>query len=190
LQKTFAQAVFSLQAWITGFALFPALLVRKDLAAGNHDQTKSLPPDSTRRSAAINRMMGLISRCEWLPQKVLGHVIDGRVFEVLGQQKIRIPEGVWELTIWDRGRKLNGGSDVMASMARGRIFKPVIVLLVLNLISAALFIAFVNAPCSTMDLTFTTFTIMRRRVSHLTQSSLQRNAPGQPALPGMVLQCA
>ncbi len=73
LQKTVCASGFSLQEWsYWGLPLIPALLVRKIWLLGNHDQTKIITAGFDSRSAAINRMMGLISRCEWLPQKVLG----------------------------------------------------------------------------------------------------------------------
>ena len=73
LQKAVCASGFSPQEWsYWGLPLVPALLVRKIWLLGKRDQNKAITVGFDSRSAAINKMMGLISRCEWLPQKVLG----------------------------------------------------------------------------------------------------------------------
>jgi SAM-dependent methyltransferase len=73
LQKTVCASGFSLQEWsYWGLPLVPALLLRKIWLLGKRDQSKIITAGFDSRSSAINKMMGLVSRCEWLPQKVLG----------------------------------------------------------------------------------------------------------------------
>ncbi|SRR6266849_8254974 len=73
LQRTVCASDYSLIAWsYWGLPLVPAVLVRKLWLLGERDQDKIITAGFDSRSPAINKMMGLISRCEWLPQKVLG----------------------------------------------------------------------------------------------------------------------
>ncbi len=73
LQKAVCASGFSLQDWsYWGLPLIPTLLVRKIWLLGKRDQSEIITAGFDSRSAAINKMMGLVSRCEWLPQKVLG----------------------------------------------------------------------------------------------------------------------
>src|SRR5438445_633325 len=73
LQKAVCAGGFSLQEWsYWGLPLVPTLLVRKIWLLGKRDQSEIITAGFDSRSAAINKMMGLVSRCEWLPQKVLG----------------------------------------------------------------------------------------------------------------------
>jgi SAM-dependent methyltransferase len=55
-----------------GLPLVPAVLLRKLWLLGERDQNKAVTVGFDSRSSAINKIMELISRCEWLPQKVLG----------------------------------------------------------------------------------------------------------------------
>ena len=73
LQRTVCASDFSLIAWsYWGLPLVPAVLLRKLWLRSERDQDKIIAAGFDSRSPAINKMMGLISRCEWLPQKVLG----------------------------------------------------------------------------------------------------------------------
>lgn len=73
LQKAVCANGFSLQEWsYWGLPLIPALLLRKIWLLGKRDQNKIITAGFDSRSSAIDKMMELISRCEWLPQKVLG----------------------------------------------------------------------------------------------------------------------
>jgi SAM-dependent methyltransferase len=73
LRKAVCPNGFSLQEWsYWGLPLIPALLLRKMWLLGRRDQSKIITAGFDSRSSAINKMMGLVSRCEWLPQKVLG----------------------------------------------------------------------------------------------------------------------
>jgi|SRR6267142_1495506 len=61
---------FSPQEWsYWGLPLVPAVLVRKLWLFGERDQGKIITAGFDSRSGAINKMMGLISRCEWLPAR-------------------------------------------------------------------------------------------------------------------------
>lgn len=55
-----------------GLPLVPSLIVRKILLMGNHDHDKILKSGFDSRTNAINTLMGLVSRCEMIPQKILG----------------------------------------------------------------------------------------------------------------------
>ena len=73
LQKAVRANHFSLKEWsYWGLPLVPTLLVRKLWLIGKRDQNKIITAGFDSRSGTINKMMGLVSRCEWLPQKVLG----------------------------------------------------------------------------------------------------------------------
>lgn len=73
LRKTVCASGLVLREWsYWGLPLVPALLLRKLWLWGKRDQSKIITAGFDSRSEAINKMMGLISRCEWLPQRVLG----------------------------------------------------------------------------------------------------------------------
>jgi trans-aconitate methyltransferase len=73
LQRTLCASDYSLIEWsYWGLPLVPAVLVRKLWLRGERDQDKIITAGFDSRSGAINKMMGLVSRCEWLPQRVLG----------------------------------------------------------------------------------------------------------------------
>jgi 2-polyprenyl-3-methyl-5-hydroxy-6-metoxy-1,4-benzoquinol methylase len=55
-----------------GLPLVPALALRKLWLMGNHDQGKIISAGFDTRTAAINRMLRFLSRCEPIPQKFLG----------------------------------------------------------------------------------------------------------------------
>lgn len=55
-----------------GLPLVPTLAIRKLWLIGQHDRTKAISSGFDSRSPAINQVLGLLSRCELLPQKRLG----------------------------------------------------------------------------------------------------------------------
>jgi SAM-dependent methyltransferase len=62
-----------IQSWTYwGLPLVPTLAIRKLWLIGQHDQTKAISSGFDSRSPAINHVLGLLSRCELLPQKRLG----------------------------------------------------------------------------------------------------------------------
>ena len=73
LQRAVSASGLSLQEWsYWGLPLVPALLLRKIWLFGKRDQNKIIIAGFDSRSSAVNKMMELVSRCEWLPQKMLG----------------------------------------------------------------------------------------------------------------------
>ena len=62
-----------IQSWTYwGLPLVPALAIRKLWLAGQYDAPKIISSGFDSRSPAINLVLGLLSRCELLPQKRLG----------------------------------------------------------------------------------------------------------------------
>jgi hypothetical protein len=55
-----------------GLPLVPTLLLRKVWLMGQQDQSKIITSGFDSRSRVINRALGLLSGCEWIPQKWLG----------------------------------------------------------------------------------------------------------------------
>jgi SAM-dependent methyltransferase len=55
-----------------GLPLAPSLVVRKLWLLGKHDQSKVITSGFDTRTPWINRSMGILSECEWIPQKFLG----------------------------------------------------------------------------------------------------------------------
>jgi SAM-dependent methyltransferase len=73
LQKAVCANGFSPQEWTYwGLPLVPTLLVRTIWLLGKRGQSNIITAGFDSRSAAINKIMGRASRCEWIPQKVLG----------------------------------------------------------------------------------------------------------------------
>jgi cyclopropane fatty-acyl-phospholipid synthase-like methyltransferase len=55
-----------------GLPLVPSLMLRKLWLLGHHDQEKIISSGFDSRTPTINAMLGFISRCERVPQKLLG----------------------------------------------------------------------------------------------------------------------
>ena len=55
-----------------GLPLVPSLLLRKLWLMGMHDQEKIISAGFDSRTPAINKILGFVSRCEPIPQKLLG----------------------------------------------------------------------------------------------------------------------
>lgn len=55
-----------------GLPLAPTLVFRKLWLMGQHDQSRIITSGFDSRSTAINSALGALSRCEWIPQKLLG----------------------------------------------------------------------------------------------------------------------
>ena len=78
LQRTVCASDYSLIEWsYWGLPLVPTVLLRKLWLLGERDQDKIITAGFDSRSETINKMLGLVSRCEWLPQRVLGTSLMG-----------------------------------------------------------------------------------------------------------------
>ena len=55
-----------------GLPLVPTLMLRKLWLLGQRDQNKIIRAGFDYRSTAVNSILGAVSRCEWLPQKLMG----------------------------------------------------------------------------------------------------------------------
>lgn len=55
-----------------GLPLVPTLLLRKLWLLGNHDKDKIISAGFDARTSIINQLLGLVSRCEPIPQRILG----------------------------------------------------------------------------------------------------------------------
>ena len=73
LRETALRSNLQLQNWTYwGFPLVPTLVMRKLWLLGQHDEAKIISGGFDSRSPAINKMLYFLSRCEVLPQKLLG----------------------------------------------------------------------------------------------------------------------
>jgi 2-polyprenyl-3-methyl-5-hydroxy-6-metoxy-1,4-benzoquinol methylase len=73
LRKAVSASRFSLKEWsYWGAPLIPTLMVRKLWLLGKRDQSKIITAGFDSRSEAVNETLGLVARCEWIPQKVVG----------------------------------------------------------------------------------------------------------------------
>jgi len=73
LQKAVCANNFTLQEWsYWGLPLVPALLLRKLWLVGKKDESKIITSGFDSRSEAMNKIMEILSRCEWIPQRVFG----------------------------------------------------------------------------------------------------------------------
>jgi SAM-dependent methyltransferase len=55
-----------------GLPLVPTLMLRKLWLMGRHDQSKIITMGFDARSATMNSALHTLSRCEWIPQKLIG----------------------------------------------------------------------------------------------------------------------
>ena len=55
-----------------GLPLLPTLMLRKLWLIGEQDQNQIIRAGFDSRSAAMNSFLGVFSRCEWLPQRLMG----------------------------------------------------------------------------------------------------------------------
>lgn len=73
LQQVMAANGLALKEWTYwGLPLVPSLLLRKLWLTGKHDEKEIISTGFDSRSIVVNRMMGLLSEMEWIPQKILG----------------------------------------------------------------------------------------------------------------------
>lgn len=73
LQKVMAANGLTLKEWTYwGLPLVPPLLLRKLWLIGKRDEKEIIRAGLDSRSSLINRMMGLLSGLEWIPQRFLG----------------------------------------------------------------------------------------------------------------------
>ncbi len=73
LKSTAERNELEIERWTYwGLPLVPALLLRKLWLLGRQDQTTIITAGFDARTASLNRAMGLLARCEVIPQKLLG----------------------------------------------------------------------------------------------------------------------
>lgn len=73
LRETLARNRLDVQLWsYWGLPLVPTLALRKLWLLGARDQREAYSAGFDSRSAAVNKMMRLLSLCEVIPQKILG----------------------------------------------------------------------------------------------------------------------
>jgi len=73
LKEAVRRSGFNVTHWTYwGLPLIPSLLLRKLWLLGRHDQDEIISSGFDPRSSAINALLGLISRCEPIPQRFLG----------------------------------------------------------------------------------------------------------------------
>jgi methyltransferase family protein len=73
LKLVMAANGLALKEWTYwGLPLVPSLLLRKLWLMGKHDEKEIISAGFDSRSVVVNRMMGLLSGMEWIPQRVLG----------------------------------------------------------------------------------------------------------------------
>jgi|SRR5690348_2752227 2-polyprenyl-3-methyl-5-hydroxy-6-metoxy-1,4-benzoquinol methylase len=73
LRKVMADNGLTLKEWTYwGLPLVPSLLLRKFWLMGRRDEKEIISAGFDSRSVFVNRMMGLLSGLEWIPQRFLG----------------------------------------------------------------------------------------------------------------------
>ena len=74
-----------------GLPLVPSLILRKLWLIGKRDEAKIITAGFDMRGPAINSMMEFVSRCEWIPQRLLGTSLLA-VFSLAQTGSTRAPE--------------------------------------------------------------------------------------------------
>ena len=73
LKRVMAANGLGLKNWsYWGLPLVPSLLIRKLWLMGKHNESEIICAGFDSRSNTINKMMAILSRMEWLPQRLLG----------------------------------------------------------------------------------------------------------------------
>jgi SAM-dependent methyltransferase len=73
IRQTAARNDLALEGWsYWGLPLIPTLVIRKLWLKGQRDRSKIISTGFDSRSPWINRSLGILSQCEWLPQRLLG----------------------------------------------------------------------------------------------------------------------
>src|SRR5579863_6535799 len=73
LEKTTSRSHLEMEKYsYWGFPLVPTLMVRKLWLMGAYDQSRVITTGFDSRSPGLNNVLGMLSRCEVIPQKVLG----------------------------------------------------------------------------------------------------------------------
>jgi SAM-dependent methyltransferase len=73
LQRVMAANGLGLKNWsYWGLPLVPSLLIRKLWLMGKHKESEIICAGFDSRSNTVNKMMAILSRMEWLPQRFLG----------------------------------------------------------------------------------------------------------------------
>jgi len=73
LERVLAASGLALKGWTYwGLPLVPALFLRKFWLMSRQEESEIITAGFDSRSPAVNKMMGFLSRLEWVPQKLLG----------------------------------------------------------------------------------------------------------------------
>ncbi len=73
LQESAGRSQLEVARWTYwGLPLVPTLLLRKMWLLGSHDQDKIITSGFDSRTPGINNALGLLAKCEVIPQKLLG----------------------------------------------------------------------------------------------------------------------
>jgi 2-polyprenyl-3-methyl-5-hydroxy-6-metoxy-1,4-benzoquinol methylase len=73
IRQTAARNDLAIKDWsYWGLPLIPTLIVRKLWLRGQKDQSKIISTGFDSRAPWVNRSLGILSECEWLPQKLMG----------------------------------------------------------------------------------------------------------------------
>jgi SAM-dependent methyltransferase len=89
LKTVATRSKFEVQQWsYWGLPLLPALALRKLWLLGQHDQSRIISTGFDSRTKSLNGLLGLFSRCEPIPQKLVG----SSLMAVLTTTKPHAPE--------------------------------------------------------------------------------------------------
>jgi SAM-dependent methyltransferase len=73
LSESAARNGLQTQEWsYWGLPLLPTLMLRKLWLMGQRDESRIITTGFDSRSSAVNSVLGALSRCEWIPQKLAG----------------------------------------------------------------------------------------------------------------------
>ncbi len=73
LNETAGRNGLQTQEWsYWGLPLIPTLMIRKLWLKGRSGQSKIISAGFDSRTPSINRALGILSECEWIPQKLIG----------------------------------------------------------------------------------------------------------------------
>jgi len=73
LRESAGRSQFKVEGWTYwGLPLLPTLMLRKLWLLGTHDQGKIITPGLDTRTPGMNKALGLLAKCEAIPQKLLG----------------------------------------------------------------------------------------------------------------------
>jgi cyclopropane fatty-acyl-phospholipid synthase-like methyltransferase len=73
LRESAGRSQFKVEGWTYwGLPLLPTLMLRKLWLLGTHDQGKIITTGLDTRTPGMNKALGLLAKCEAIPQKLLG----------------------------------------------------------------------------------------------------------------------